>query len=453
MENNRSRQFFSVVTLLILWGLTALWGVYQLNGRRQADALLQNKYNRAFYESLQRTKNVEALLSKGLASSTKGQMDTLFSELWYNANSAQENLHQLPVSHSVVAKTSKFLTQVGDYAYSLTRSNSGTLSEKEWQTMKKLYETSVKVNRELALVQRQAATGRFHWTEVKSGLGRNLAKGTAATADTAFRRLDSQFKEVPTLLYDGPFSDHIEKTRPLGLTGAPVVAARAKEIARSFIDFKGQIPSSSRVVGQKKGKIPAYGIEFRTGNRDTDLISADVSKKGGHVVYFLNPRPVSVRKITDAKASKIAADFLASRQVRGMIPTYYLRERNIMFISFAYKQGDVVIYPDQIKVRVALDNGQVLGYDAQGFLTSHRVRKLPEPKLTAEQAGARLSSRLKMLSQRLAVIPTSGKSEVLAYEFRCTMGGDTFLVYINALNGKEEQIFKLVKLSNGTLAV
>ena len=58
-----------------------------------------------------------------------------------------------------------------------------------------------------------------------------------------------------------------------------------------------------------------------------------------------------------------------------------------------------------------------------------------------------------MLSERLALIPTSSKGEVLTYEFKTKLGDDVFLVYINAQNGEEEQILKLLNLPNGTLTL
>ncbi len=449
-----TRQTGAVVALAVFWGATAFWGIGQLRARRQAEALLQNKYNRAFYECLQRTKNVEVLLSKGLVSASPEQMDTLFSDLWYNSNAAQENLNQLPVSHNVIARTAKLLTQVGDYAYSLARRNRGEpLKPEDWRTMEQLYRKAGVLTRELTSIEREAASGRFRWTEVKQGLARQLPREPVAAADHSFRRVDTQLQELPVLVYDGPFSDHIERMKPLGLTGKMVTAEEAKEIARRFLDPGGARIRGARIAGQIRGKIPAYSVEFRVGERPWEIISVDVSKKGGHVVYMLNPRAVPEAKLSDEEGKARAQAFLASRGLLNMVPTYTLREQNILTVSFAYRQDGVVIYPDLIKVQVALDNGQVLGYEAQGFLTSHHQRTLPAPRVTLEEARRRLSPRVKVAAERLAVIPTSGQQEVLTYEFKTQLGKDIFLVYINALTGDEEHILKLLKVPTGTLTL
>jgi spore germination protein len=449
-----SRQTVAVIALAVLWGATVLWGIGQLRARRQADVLLQNKYSRAFYETMQRTKNVQALLSKGLVSGSPDQMDAILSDLWYNANSAQENLSQLPVSHDVVARTSKFLSQVGDYAYTLTKSNkTRTLSDKDWGTMQQLYQTSVSLNKEMSMVEQDAAAGAFHWTEVQSGLNRQLSRGSVSSADNSFRKVETQLHELPVLLYDGPFSDHIEQMEPQGLTGSTVTLDQARNIAGSFADLGGATVQQTVLANEVLGKIPSYTIQLRTGNNPSDATTVDVSKKGGHVVSMLNPRTVSAAKLSDDQALARAEDFLRSKGLTGFVPTYTLREQNVSTISFAYKQGNVMVYPDQVKLQVALDNGQVLGYEALGYLTAHHQRAIASPAISAAEARARISPRVQVLSEQLALIPTSSKGEVLTYEFKTKLGDDVFLVYINAQNGEEEQILKLLNLPNGTLTI
>jgi germination protein YpeB len=449
-----SRQTVAVIALAVLWVATVFWGVGQLRERRQEDVLLQNKYGRAFYETMQRTKNVEALLSKGLVSGSPDQTDTILADLWYNANSAQENLSQLPVSHDVVARTSKFLSQVGGYAYTLTKSNkTGALSDKDWGTMQQLYQTSIALNKEMSTVGRESAAGSFHWTEVQSGLNQQLPQGSVSGADNSFRRVETQLHELPMLVYDGPFSDHIEQMEPQGLTGSEVTLDQAKGIAGQFADLGGATVQQAVLANEVQGKIPSYAIQLRIGNKPTDVITVDVSKKGGHVVSLLNPRVVPATRLSDEQALAKGEDYLNSRGLTGFVPTYTMRAQNIATISSAYKQGNVVIYPDQVKLQVALDNGQILGYEALGYLTAHHQRAIAAPAISAAKARSMLSSRIQVLSERLAIIPTSSQGEVLTYEFKTKLGNDVFLVYINAQNGDEEQILKLLNQPNGTLTI
>ena len=45
-------------------------------------------------------------------------------------------------------------------------------------------------------------------------------------------------------------------------------------------------------------------------------------------------------------------------------------------MNFAYRDGDVVVYPDLIKVKLSLNDGQVVGFESKNYLISHRVRNI-----------------------------------------------------------------------------
>ena len=53
----------------------------------------------------------------------------------------------------------------------------------------------------------------------------------------------------------------------------------------------------------------------------------------------------------------------------------------------------------------------------------------------------------------MAVIPSDGNHVRLTFEFKAMMDGEDFLVYINALTGAEERIFKLLHTPGGTLVL
>ena len=56
-------------------------------------------------------------------------------------------------------------------------------------------------------------------------------------------------------------------------------------------------------------------------------------------------------------------------------------------------------------------------------------------------------------SQGLAVIPTEWQSEILCYEFKGKVQDTEFLVYINAENGREEDILVIKDTPNGILTM
>ncbi len=51
------------------------------------------------------------------------------------------------------------------------------------------------------------------------------------------------------------------------------------------------------------------------------------------------------------KAIDIGTKYLNGLGYKNMLPTYTLRYGNEAVISYVYKQGNVIIYPDQIKLK------------------------------------------------------------------------------------------------------
>ncbi len=86
----------------------------------------------------------------------------------------------------------------------------------------------------------------------------------------------------------------------------------------------------------------------------------------------------------------------------------------MLTINFAAQQGEVLCYPDLVKVSVALDNGRVVGFESEGYLMNHTLRDLPRSPVSLGKAQAALSPALDILTHRLALIPTGGEYEAHA---------------------------------------
>ena len=162
-------------------------------------------------------------------------------------------------------------------------------------------------------------------------------------------------------------------------------------------------------------------------------------------------REVTAEVISQEEADQKAKEYLEQKGFSNMKETYYLKQSGIVTINYAYVQEDVIMYPDLIKVKVALDNGEILGIETTGYLNSHTERKLEAPKVTVEEAKESLNKDLTIESEELAIIPTEWKTEVLCWEFEGNVEGLDFIVYVNAETGKEEDILIITNTPNGTL--
>lgn len=453
------RQRVWVILPLLVAAVAVAWGLSQRQAERRERNFLEAAYQRDFADTVDHAEQIQVTLGKAMAAGSAGQQTMYLTEVWFRANEAQGVLSQLPVTGVNLFQTRKFLAQLGDYTRTLASETSEgkKITGDQAAQLGRFEDEMTQVSGQLNGLQARLVPGRFRWTaNLKMGpaprQGNTIRAGVGPDFQ-ALNRVEDRLRKLPALIYDGPFSDHMEDIKPRGLSGGMIAADRAVEIASQFPDLPAE--ADFRPAGRPRevaGRIPAYAVLLRPRGGD-GRIAVDVSRQGGHVLLMMNDRrPGNARLDTDRAMAK-ARTFLNQRGYRGLVPTHTLREANTQVFAFAAREGNVIVYPDQVKVKVALDNGQVIGFDATQYLTTHHKRSFPEPRLSPEEARARVGDGLSVEGVRLAVIPVAGAREALAYEVRARRKNATYLIYVNARTGEEENILKLVDTPSGRLVM
>lgn len=423
-----------------------------INRQRVAKQASENSYNAAFYELVDYVQNVETYLAKSLISSTPEHGAETLTNVWREANLAQAYLAQLPIESQELENTEKFLNQVSDYSYSLSRKNiyNESLTDEDLKNLKSLHTYSVELENTLNQLSDDINSGRIKWNELENKGNSAFAQQVSTDSLDGFSSLEENFHEYSGLIYDGAFSEHLTSTEKKGLTGEDIDEETAKQ---KVIDFIGNdnIKEIQRLGYSENATIPEYTFSVSTNSEDN--VSISISKKGGHIVYMNSNRDINTEIISQEEANQKGKEFLNNHGFENMKETYYLKQEGIVTINYAYTQNDVVIYSDLIKVKVALDNGEILGIETTGYLNNHTQRDVSNIKISKEEAKSTLNDDLEISSEGLAIIPTEFQTEILCYEFKGKVDDKEFLVYINAENGREEDILIITNTPNGTLTM
>ena len=452
----KDRHMLSLVVTLVT--VIAVLGLYTYKRERQFRQTAENNYNMAFFELVSYVENVETYLAKSLISSTPEHGAETLTHVWREANLAQSYLARLPMGSQELANTSKFLNQVSDYSFSLSRKNinNQNLTDDDFNNLKELHTYSVELENTLNQLSADINDGRIKWGELTNKGSSVFLTQVSNISKDSFDNLEENFHEYSGLIYDGAFSEHITSVEKKGLTGEEISEEEAKKIATDFIgnDRVGEINSNGV---SEDTDIPSYDFSIKAKNDKKEIIAVSVSKKGGHIIFMNYNRNVEAESISQERADEIGKNFLNSKGFPNMKETYYLKQNGVVTINYAYNQkstnGDVVVYPDLIKVKVALDNGEILGIETTGYLNSHYERNIPVAKITKEKAKENLNKSLQIESEGMAIIPTKFKTEILCWEFKGKVDDTEFLVYINVQTGAEEDILVIKNTPNGTLTM
>ena len=440
----------SIIGIFLL--VIVILGVILYRSRTEAKQVSENSYNMAFYELVDYVGNVETYLAKSLISTTPEHGVETLTNLWREANMAQTYLSRLPIETQELENTQKFLNQVSDYSYSLSRKNiyDESLTQDDLNNLKELHTYSLELENTLNQLSEDINSGRMKWGELANKGTQAFAQEVSTTEDNGFSNLEENFHEYSGLIYDGAFSEHLTSQEKKGLTGEDIDKETAKQKAEEFYE-KGNIKEIKSLGFSENATIPAYS--FTIVNNDDENISISISKKGGHIIYMNYNRDVTAEILSNEEADSKGKEYLEKRGYTNMKETYYLKQEGIMTINYAYIQDGVVMYPDLIKVKVALDNGDILGIETTGYLNNHTIRNISNVKITKEEAKKTLNSQLNIESEGMAVIPTEWQTEIFCYEFKGKVDDTEFLVYINAENGREEDILVIKDTPNGILTM
>ena len=446
---NRLKDRHMLSIIVVLFSIIVILGIYTYKKQTEYRQASENAYNLAFFEVVDYVQNVEVYLAKSLISNSPESSAEGLSNVWREANMALGSLSQLPIDTNEIEKTAKFLNQVSDYSYSLYTKNLKDieLTDDDITTLKSLHQYSVELENILNQLSTDINDGRISWGELNKEGTVAFAKQVSNISKDSFSNIEQTFHEYSGLIYDGAFSEHITRKEKVGLTGDNIDEETAKNKATEL--FGNTNIKEVNSYGKSEGDITSFdfGITFN----DDSVATVSISEKGGHVIFMDRNRDVGAEILSQEEADQKGKEYLESKGFKNMKETYYLKQSGIVTINYAYVQDDVIMYPDLIKVKVALDNGEILGIETTGYLNSHTERKIDEPKVTKEEAKESLNKDLTIESEELAIIPTEWKTEVLCWEFEGDFDGLDFIVYVNAETGKEEDILIITNTPEGTL--
>lgn len=429
---------YSVLALIVLFSFAIMGAKSTMKYQNQ----LEISYQQSLTELNECLDSISTDLTKSLYSNSYGEIYDLSRDMYAQCATAKNAISRLPVSQMELANSYKFLSQASDYAQYLGAKieNGEKLNADEHKNLKSLLgyaqKFADKTNNMVDIVE---AGGKITSNDVKSG-----SEISVSTLSNDFSKSAKTFDDFPTLLYDGPFSDQVLKKTSTMLRKAKIINKNdCKKIAAKALDVN---VNKISYESDEQWLMPCY--TFNSGR-----YTISITKQGGYVREILYSGTADVQSISASNACNLALEYLKDIGYKDMVISYYEISNNICTVNCAYKKRDVICYADLIKVGVSMDDGRIVTLDATTFLTNHTDRKIKKPKLSTDDAKARLSKYLIPSNVKQCIIPKESGKEVQCYEISCTSKdtGEKALVYINIENGNEEDIMLLMETDNGTL--
>ncbi len=421
---------FTLALSVIFAGSTLYYANREMQYARYTDA----QHERVLSQLLNSVNQLETSLEKAQYLPQGALRQVMAADIWKESQLASAALSSLPLGERRLDQVEAYISQVGDYAYYLMRGSAyARTNETEWATLCALCGNANGILKEIDQMKQQLDTGSL-----------TLSSGSANTdVQQLLSKVNDEFPEYPSLIYDGPYSDHISQRTPKALENQQVIS-REHALEKAAKVMKQQ-PSELVMDYASEGQIPCYGFSSGT-------VTATLSKQGGFLLSYTDTRPIGEASLSARQAIEKAQNFLRTIGLPEMQASYYTTYETILTINFHSYENGVLSYPDLIKVGIALDDGTVVRFDAWGFAMNYHARAAANPALDLDSARKAVSDSLKIQREMLCYIPTTGHNEVLCWEFSCVSAdGGHVLQYVNCETGQTENLLLLIENSNGTL--
>lgn len=442
------------VTMFCIFGMVILILMNYINVYGRNKGNINDIYNKTMYEIVTDVNNLNNLVTK--LRITKGNEYNIItlSKILSEANRAKNNLSTLPINQNSMQPVSKFLSQVIGYSQTLISklSKEETLNAKEYENIEKINDVSDKLNNILSKIYNKLNDGTLRWDEVEKVATKELDEN-----EIKLDSISSVKKAMETyegLIYDGAFSNHLESVKPKNLTGDDVSVKEATKKAYDIVVNTSNKCQIDSIIynGEIDGKIKVYSFTVTLKEKDYSY-DLQITKKDGKLLLLMSDRKVQKDSIKIKDTKEIGDNYLKKLGLSEFKPTYYMIENNMATINYAAVQNKVVLYPDLIKVKIAMDTGEILSVECTGYIYNHTERENVTASITKEEAIKNISKGVEAKYSTLCIIPKESGKEVLTYEFRGKANGKDFLIYINASDGKEENVLLVIDNKNGTFTI
>lgn len=437
----RARIILYLTTVILVLGIFCITQTVKAKKYEREALLTKQMALIALDENLN---NISTNLEKVIYVSTPSMLSKLSTELWREASGAKNSLSLLPTEYDAISNTYKFLSQIGEFVMSLERKsvNGEVLTDEERQQLENLYDYCNSLNEEINKLCYHMQNGSFTFEKVNSTLSQRSNMDTI-TFSQSFDDTEQSLTDMPTLIYDGPFSDHLIDGKASFIEGLNTVSKEdAEKVAETVCSSEKDTLYFSH---NEDGTIPCYIFE-------SDNCTVAITKSGGKPCYMINSGFVGEVQMKPNDVIEKAKNYLNKIGYENMKESYYFVEDGVCTINFASTQDEIILYPDLIKVSISLENGEILSFDATGYIANHTKREIETPTIAKNDAINVINDQLQVIDAQLCIIPTEWETEQFCYELHCkTKEGTELLIYIDCHTGEEDNILILLYSDDGVL--
>lgn len=414
----------SLVYLLgLLVVILALYSYELKEEQEKLEMSVHNMYTNELSNATEKLHSLQEAVSLSLMFDDEVEVNRQLQDVWRLSNELRSNISKLPLDEQTTNDWLRYLGRLGDEA-KFTSVKTG-----EWKTKGKQYQDSL-------------TTLSEDWTIATSNYYMN---------DTNFKKWEDE------TMRQTAFTDVSKNIRSMNETDFPITASESDYMKKqSLQDLKDKDWTKQQVIDKFHQLFPAlkeapitvtvnkddspyefYHLKFAWGPR---VGYVDFTKKGGHILSFLLERPNTSNVISHEKAKEAADKFLKEINIDDV--TFIEARENHEAWHFVYSRvvDGVLVYPDTLQIKIAKDDGEVLGLNLMEYVKKEKIEPVDIPEMDSKKF---FSDDVIVEEERMVYVEDDNHSLALCYEWIIRTDGDTPRTFKVVVDSKDQRVLEI----------
>ena len=332
------------------------------NQNKQLERAVYATQSRDFSAATEKLSLLHTAVEQSLLFQDEKTLSNELDSIWRMSSELRKSVANLPIQREVQNDWMRYLGKIGDSAKQAA--NNGDYAQ--WH--KKM--GTVATNLNAFAEEWNVATIAFYnndgdmkkWTNNQDlDLGEspfiNVSKQLKSYNETDFPLTASE-------------SDYEKKRDLQHLKEQKITKSEAVQIFKSYFP---NIDDAIVTVSKSKddAPYPFYHIQYVRGPR---IGYADITENGGHLLSFLMERPVTKEPRSHEEIIKTAQNFMQSVGYEDVSLSESRENHEAWHFVFTRTLDDgALVYPDSIQVKVAKDNGEIMGVNAMEYIQEETI--------------------------------------------------------------------------------
>ncbi|MDV6377659.1 germination protein YpeB [Sporosarcina sp. GW1-11] len=364
--------FFLMYSFIVL-------SIYTLGTTRENEQLsiaLNTQYANSISDASQKLGELEDAVKKSLLFENNKSSSKEREDIWRLSSDIKSSIAMLPVDESFSTSWMNYLGRLGNYAKESTEQGN---PNEYYEVMQRAADNLTELSSEWKVATKGMLTGNLsinHWEkklrdspegkENWSKMGQSVMEYTETVFPLTASESDAQKKK--------------------NLSGIKEDKIAEEEAIEKFKQLFPNVSNDLIVVdkSRKGSPYPFYHLRFA---ENSAIGYIDITQRGGHVLSYLVERRMGKPTKSYEELEQFAEQFLKQADYTDLV-LEEARENDIawhyVFVR-VHPENGAKVFSDPIHMKMAKDNGEVLGLDASEYIRKEKLASQPIRKVDWQQ--------------------------------------------------------------------